>query len=133
METRLDEILSLITPLSVDHPQRPSDKMRREMGVTDHADTFYDTPLTLRLRVGEEELLLMAAALVDADCFEGAVLYTTKYIEASIQKKSEVTYLPREELLELMKNSPNIAVFTQDYEIGTLREELEKRLQEVQE
>lgn len=85
------------------------------------------------LRVGEEELLLIAAALVDADCFEGAVLYTTKYIEASIQKKSEVTYLPREELLELMKNSPNIAVFTQDYEIGTLREELEKRLQEVQE
>lgn len=85
------------------------------------------------LRVGEEELLLMAAALVDADCFEGAVLYTTKYIEASIQKKSEITYLPREELLELMKNSPNIAVFTQDYEIGTLREELEKRLQEVQE
>ena len=29
------------------------------------------------LRVGEEELLLMAAALVDAECFEGAILYTT--------------------------------------------------------
>ncbi len=85
------------------------------------------------LRVGEEELLLMAAALVDADCFEGAVIYTTKYIEASIQKKSEVTYLPKEELLELMKKSPNIAAFTQGYEMGMMRRELEVRLKEIRE
>ena len=82
------------------------------------------------LRVSEEELLLMAAALVDTDCFEGAVIYTTKYIAASIQKKSEVTYLPSEELLELMEQSPNIVDFIQDDETGTMREALEIRLQE---
>ncbi len=83
------------------------------------------------LRVDEEELLLMAAALVDADYFEGAVIYTTKYIAASIQEKSEVTYLPKEELLELMRKSPNIVAFIQDDEVETMRKELEERLQEI--
>lgn len=83
------------------------------------------------LRVEEEELLLMAAALVDADCFEGAVIYTTKYIESSIQEKSEVTYLPSEVLLELMEQSPNVLAFIQDDEVRTLRKALEERLQEI--
>lgn len=85
------------------------------------------------LRVGEEELLLMAAALVDAEYFEGAVIYTTKYIEALIQDRSEVTYLPSEELLELMKKSPNITAFAQDYEAGTMRKEMEIRLEKLRE
>lgn len=62
MEIRLDEILSLIVPLSVDRPSRPSDKMRREMGILDNHDTFYDTPLTLILPVGEEELFIRGEA-----------------------------------------------------------------------
>ncbi|MBR4287986.1 MAG: hypothetical protein IKT50_00950, partial [Clostridia bacterium] len=62
METRLDEVLSLIVPLSVDRPSRPSDKMRREMGILDNHDTFYDTPLTLILPVGEEELFIRGEA-----------------------------------------------------------------------
>ncbi len=62
METRLDEVLSLIVPLSEDQPRRPTDGMRRETGVIDNADTFYDTPLTLLLRVGEEELAIRGEA-----------------------------------------------------------------------
>ncbi len=62
MEIRLDEVLSLIVPLAEQSPSRPSDGMRREMGVTDHSDTFYDAPLTLILRVGEEELSIRGEA-----------------------------------------------------------------------
>lgn len=59
---QLDEVLSLLVPLSEETPGRPTGAMRAEMGVTDNENTFYDTPLTLVLRSGEEDLSLRGTA-----------------------------------------------------------------------
>lgn len=61
------------------------------------------------LRVNEEELLLMSAALVDAERNDGAQIYTSRYPEPAIQKKSVVTYCPPEGIADLIQESPNIA------------------------
>lgn len=60
------------------------------------------------LWVTEEELLLMSAAMVDVEKEIGTYLYTSKYIEAAIQKKSVVTYQPCKEIVEIINQSPNI-------------------------
>lgn len=49
---------------------------------------------TCYLRVDEEEILLMSAAIADAERNEGVRIYTSRYLEPSLQNKSEVTYYP---------------------------------------
>lgn len=58
----LDEVLSLVLPLSEKKSSRPTKKTREEMGVLDNENTFYDTPLTLFLRSGEDEFALKGTA-----------------------------------------------------------------------
>jgi len=60
------------------------------------------------LRVSEEEILLMSAAMVDAEQNNGAQIYTSRYLEPRIQKRSFVTYQPPPEIIELMEKSPNV-------------------------
>lgn len=60
------------------------------------------------LKVSEEELLLMSAALVDTEQNDGTRIYTSRYPEPAIQQKSYITYCPPKEILDLMEQSPNI-------------------------
>ena len=60
------------------------------------------------LRVSEEELILMSAALVDVEQNNGTRIYTSKYPEPAIQEKSFVTYRPPEAIMELLEQSPNV-------------------------
>lgn len=66
------------------------------------------------LWVTEEELLLMSAAMVDTEKKDGTYLYTSKYIEPSVQKKSMVTYQPNREVTEIIQESPNIEAYMSD-------------------
>lgn len=60
------------------------------------------------LKVSEEELILMSAALVDVEQNNGTRIYTSKYPEPTLQEKSIVTYRPPEAIIELLEQSPNV-------------------------
>lgn len=62
------------------------------------------------LRVSEEEILLMSAAMVDAEQRDGTTIYASRYLEPGIQKKSFVTYRPSAEIQGLIEKSPNIEI-----------------------
>lgn len=78
----------------------------------------------------EEEIQLMSSAIVDAYLYQGATLYTTKYIEPSIQDASTVTYTPNSSTIKLIEDDPNIIKIANQYLSNILRKELEKRLQQ---
>lgn len=60
------------------------------------------------LWLSEEEILYYSAAVVDAYLYQGASLYTTKYIEPNIQEASLVTYVPSLGTIAMMKENPNL-------------------------
>lgn len=80
------------------------------------------------LHCGEEEILLMDSALVDAFLFEGTKIYTTEYVERSLQPAATVTYAPSEQTAELIKSDPNIVEIATEYLNDIRRQELEGRL-----
>jgi len=65
------------------------------------------------IRVSEEELLLMSAAMVEVEQIDGTRIYTSRYPEPAIQKKSFVTYRPSEEIKRLIELSPNTEIEVQ--------------------
>ena len=78
------------------------------------------------MHLTEDELQLMASAIVDAGCYE-AVLYTVKYVASNVQSASQITYQPSEAVLEVMKNNPN-AVKDATLKLSVeARKEMEKR------
>lgn len=56
----------------------------------------------------EEEILMMSCAIVESYQMDGAMLYTTKYVEAGIQEAATVTYVPNNEVRALIERDPNI-------------------------
>ena len=75
----------------------------------------------------EEETQLVASAIVDASVY-GATLYTTTYIDPTIQEPSVVTYQPSKAVLEVLSNNPNILEIATKNLSATAREIMEKRL-----
>jgi hypothetical protein len=73
------------------------------------------------LWLSEEEILYYSSAVVDAYLYQGACLYTTKYIEPTIQEASIVTFVPSLGTIEMMKENPNL------YEIAVNKLKLEDR------
>lgn len=63
---------------------------------------------TCYLWLDEQETLLISSAIIDAYTIEGAYLYTTRYVENSMQEPSVVTYTPSQDVIELLEDSPNI-------------------------
>lgn len=62
----------------------------------------------LFLWLEEKELLDMAGAVVDTYMYPGSKIYTTRYLEPSIQDESITNYIPNLSTLNLIKNSENI-------------------------
>ncbi len=60
------------------------------------------------IRCEEEEIARLSASYVDAILYEGACLYTVRYLNPSLQEASVVTYIPTLGALEAMRNNPNI-------------------------
>ena len=80
------------------------------------------------LWLNEEEILLMSSAIVDAYLYPGAYLYSTKYIEPSIQKAAVVNYQPSVASLNLVQHNPNIVEIAAKELNQKLRIEMENRL-----
>lgn len=60
------------------------------------------------LNLSEIETLTMSNAIVEAYKIEGAKLYATKYVEAGNQEAAVQTYLPSQEVINLIKADSNI-------------------------
>ena len=63
---------------------------------------------TIQMKVTEDELLTMSAAIVDAYKVKGSKLYAVKYAEPGMQEKVVATYIPAAETLQLIATDPNI-------------------------
>jgi hypothetical protein len=83
---------------------------------------------TCYLWLKEEEILNFSAALVDAYLYSGSSFYTVKYLEPQLQEASTVTYIPRLETLDMIKQYPEIVGTAKLSLKERLRKELENRL-----
>lgn len=63
--------------------------------------------MTIRFDVDEGEILTMSSAIVDA-YVEGAKIYAMPYVDQHLQDPSEMTYPVKENVKELIQESPNI-------------------------
>ena len=79
------------------------------------------------LWLSEDEILFYSAAIVDAYLYTGASLYTTKYIEPTIQEASKVTYVPSMNTLTMIRENPNMVTIAATY-LQDNRKRLENRL-----
>ncbi len=63
---------------------------------------------TIWVKVSEDEILTMSNAIVEAYIMEGSLLYATTYVDAGIQNASTPTYVPSQNVINLMNVNPNI-------------------------
>lgn len=60
------------------------------------------------LQCAEEEIALLSGAYVDAWIYQGARLYTARYVQPALQEQAVVTYVPSADAIEAMSRNPNI-------------------------
>lgn len=63
---------------------------------------------TIKIKLTEEETLLISNAIVESYKIKGSKLYATKYVEAGIQEAATPTYVPSGEIAALINQDPNI-------------------------
>lgn len=89
-----------------------------------------NTENILWLEVGEDEILRLSSAAVDAYLWEGSSIYAIKYT-AETQKKAIVTYPVNEVVLQLMKEDPNIIAKAEEAVSKRLREQLYQAMEKA--
>jgi len=78
--------------------------------------------------LNEEEILRYACAIIDAYTVTGAKLYTTRYVEGSLQEAATPNYPVRESTRELLQTDPNVVSTAADTLNAQARVDLERRL-----
>lgn len=78
--------------------------------------------------LNEEEILRYACAIIDAYTTTGARLYTTRYVEGSLQEAATPNYPVRESTRKLLQTDPNVVSTAADTLNEQARYDLEKRL-----
>lgn len=63
---------------------------------------------TIWIKVGEDEILTMSNAIVEAYVMKGALLYATTYTDAGMQGATTPTYVVSNSVINLMNSDPNI-------------------------
>ncbi len=83
--------------------------------------------------LNEDEILRMASATIDAYTVTGAYIYTTRYVEPSLQEEAKPNYLVKPEVIDLINTDPNILNIAQESLNLEARINLEKRLRGLSE
>ena len=78
--------------------------------------------------LNEDEILRMASATVDAYTVTGTYIYTTRYVESSLQEEATPNYVVRAEVIDLINSDPNILRVAKDTLNLEARINLEERL-----
>ncbi len=63
---------------------------------------------TVGLNLTEDEIVLLNSAIVESYVMTSSEMYLAKYVEAGLQEKAEVTYVPTAEIYNLILTDPNI-------------------------
>lgn len=66
-----------------------------------------DASTTIWLNLKETEILTMSCAIVESYQIPGSVLYANTYVEAGLQTTTQVTYLPNDNVINLVSQDPN--------------------------
>lgn len=78
--------------------------------------------------LNEEEIERYSSAVIDAYTITGTVLYTTRYVESTLQDDPVPNYLVRSNVQDLIATNPNILTIAQETLNYTARLDLERRL-----
>ena len=63
---------------------------------------------TIWMNLTEDEILTMSSAIVEAYMIDGSKLYAAKYTDAGMQEAAVATYMPSNEVINLMNSNKNI-------------------------
>ena len=78
--------------------------------------------------LNEDEILRMASATIDAYTVTGTYIYTTRYVEPSLQDEPTPNYVVRPEVIDLINSDPNILSIAKETLNLQARIDLEERL-----
>lgn len=78
--------------------------------------------------LNEEEILRYTCAIIDAYTTTGAKLYTTRYVEGSLQEAATPNYPVRESTRALLQTDPNVVSTAADTLNAQARIDLEERI-----
>lgn len=78
--------------------------------------------------LNEDEILRMASATIDAFTVSGTKIYTTRYVESSLQEDATPTYVVKAETIDLINKDPNITKIATSTMSLQARMDLESRL-----
>ena len=73
-----------------------------------------DSVDTIWLKLKEDEILAMNNAIVESYKILGSRLYVTPYVEAGMQEAATPTYVPSGEVINAIRNNPNIIQTAKD-------------------
>ncbi len=79
---------------------------KKEVDIPAYNGTY--SPDTINLTMREDELLVLASAIVDAYRTEGSELYAIKYVEPGNQTAATTTYTVSQVIWDLINSDPNI-------------------------
>lgn len=79
----------------------------------------------------EDEILRMASATIDAYQTSGTKIYTTRYVQPTLQDESIPFYPVKDNVIDLLHNDPNILEIAQETLNSSARADLESRLASV--
>jgi virulence-associated protein VapD len=89
---------------------------------------MYDLNGTIfNMHLSEDELLRMNSATVDAATL-GARLYTTRYVENTLQDEATPFYPVKQATLDLISSDPNVLEMAQETLSTEVRQDLEERM-----
>ena len=78
--------------------------------------------------MNEDEIMRMASAIIDAFTISGTKIYTTRYIESTLQEDAVPNYVVKPEVLDLINSDPNITEIATKTLNLQARIDLEQRL-----
>lgn len=80
---------------------------KKRVGIPQTSDGTYMAD-TITMNLAEDETISMSAAIVEAYKINGSKIYVTKYTDPGIQEKSIETFIPTQEIAELINSDPNV-------------------------
>lgn len=109
---RIQEYNMLQLPIQLDSGEYVDIRLQMSNGqdyiVVSHKEVKDLTLDTIWLQLSEEEILLMSNAIVESYISPASNLYVTKYVEPGMQTAATITYIPSNEVINLINQDPNI-------------------------
>lgn len=109
---RIQEYNMLQLPIQLDIGEYIDIRLQMSNGqdyiVVSHKEVIDITEQTIWLQLSEAEIMLMSNAIVDSYISPASNLYVVKYVEPGMQGAATVTYIPSNEVINLINQDANI-------------------------